>query len=74
MADNNRQITRLDVAVFAFFAVLFAVWLYTGRADWLRCLYLGLAFLYIFVIRIAANNCRCRRERARSGEKEGNRE
>lgn len=69
MADNNRQATKLDGAVLAFFAVLFAVWLCTGRPDWLRCLCLGLALLYIFVIRIVAYNCRRRRADAGSDGK-----
>lgn len=68
MTDDNRQVTRLDMAALAFFAVLFVVWLYTGRCEWLRYLYLGLAFLYIFVIRIVAYNCRKRKEEAERDE------
>ena len=69
MAQNNRQISRLDIFAFIFFAALFVVWLYTGRLGWLRYLYLGLAFLYIFVVRIVAYNCRRRKEEAEPDEK-----
>lgn len=65
MAQNNRQISRIDIIALAFFAALFVVWLYTGRQEWLRYLYLGLAFLYLFVIRIVSYNLRKKREEAR---------
>lgn len=71
MAQNNRQVSRVDIAALVFFAALFIVWLYTGRPDWLRYLYLGLAFLYIFVVRIVANNYRRRKEEAELEEKNG---
>lgn len=68
MARNNRQITRIDFVAFVFFAALFAVWLCTGRCDWLRYLYLALAFLYLFVVRIVVYNYRRKREEARFDE------
>ncbi|MDE7304735.1 MAG: hypothetical protein K2N04_02330 [Alistipes sp.] len=69
MAQGNRQISRSDIVAFVFFAALFVVWLYTGRPDWLRYLYLALAFLYIFVVRIVVYNCRKRKEEAEFGKK-----
>ncbi|MDE5623073.1 MAG: hypothetical protein K2I62_00380 [Alistipes sp.] len=69
MAQNNRQISRIDIFALIFFAALFIVWLYTGRPDWLRYLYLGLAFLYVFVVRTVAYNCRKRKEEAELDEK-----
>ncbi|MDE5707845.1 MAG: hypothetical protein K2I32_00090 [Alistipes sp.] len=69
MAQNNRQISRLDIFAFIFFAALFVVWLYTGRLGWLRYLYLGLAFLYIFVVRIVAYNYRKKKAEAELDEK-----
>ena len=58
MVNGNRQISRIDIFALIFFALLFIVWLYAGRLEWLRYLYLGLAFLYIFVVRIVVYNCR----------------
>jgi len=74
MASNNRPIPRIDIIALAFFAALFVVWLYTGRSDWFRYLYLALAFLYLFVIRIVANNYRRKKEEARFDEKKDNRQ
>lgn len=71
MVKGNRQISRIDIFALIFFALLFIVWLYTGRPEWLRYLYLGLALLYIFVIRIVAYNQRRRRADAELDEKNG---
>ncbi|MDE6445391.1 MAG: hypothetical protein K2L06_00820 [Alistipes sp.] len=71
MATGNRQISRTDIFALVFFAALFIVWLCTGRPDWLRYLYLGLALLYVFVIRIVAYNCRRRREETESDRENG---
>ncbi len=68
MAPNNRQITRIDIVAFVFLALLFVVWLCTGRQEWFRYLYLGLAFLYIFVVRIVAYNLCKKKEEARFDE------
>ncbi len=71
MVKGNRQISRIDIFALIFFALLFIVWLYAGRLEWLRYLYLGLAFLYIFVVRIVVYNCRKRKEEAEFGKKNG---
>lgn len=68
MAQNNRQISRIDIIALVFFGALFIVWLYTGRQEWLRYLYLGLAFLYVFVVRIVVYNLRKKREEAHFDE------
>ncbi|WP_296007470.1 hypothetical protein [uncultured Alistipes sp.] len=69
MVNGNRQISRIDIFALIFFALLFIVWLYAGRLEWLRYLYLGLAFLYIFVVRIVVYNCRKRKEDAEPDKK-----
>ena len=64
MASNNRPIPRIDIIALVFFVAIFVVWLFTGRQEWLRYLYLGLALLYIFVVRIVAYNLRKKKEEA----------